>query len=212
MEIKLSPRLSACCSFVSPGAIVADVGCDHGYVSIYLLQNGLAKQVYACDIKEGPLTSARHNAVKYGVSENIRFFLADGLVGVPRDFNTLLIAGMGADVMVSILSASPWLENGQYRMILQCQSRTPVLRRYLSDNGWKINEELVLKDGRFLYTVMEVSRGENPLTASQCWLPDNLTGEVDTYRTQVLKHLALSAQGQPDLAEILQELQKENKS
>lgn len=212
MDIKLSPRLTACCRLVKPGTVVADVGCDHGYVSIYLLKNGLAGRVYACDVKEGPLASARHNALKYGVNENIRFFLANGLIGVPRDFDTLLIAGMGADVMISILSASPWLKSEQYRMILQCQSRTPVLRHYLSESGWKIDQELVLKDGRFLYSVMEVSRGENPLTELQCWLPENLTGEVEAYRTQILKHLALSAQGQPDLADILQALQKENES
>lgn len=212
MEIKLSDRLTACCRYIAPGAVVADVGCDHGYVSIYLLQSGIARRVYACDVKEGPLASAKQNALKYGVTQNIRFFLADGLRGVPRDFDTLLIAGMGADVMTGILAAAPWLESGQYRLILQCQSRTSVLRRYLSDHGWTIETEEVLQDGRFLYTVMAVVRGRMPLTQAQCWLPDNLTGEVRAYRTQILKHLSLSAQGQPGLSVILDELQKEDNS
>ena len=58
--------------------------------------------------------------------------------------------------MISILEAAPWLKDPRYRLILQCQSKRPELRRYLSENGWMIREEAVVRDGRFLYTVMEV--------------------------------------------------------
>ena len=156
MKIPLSSRLAACCRFVSPGARVADVGCDHGYLSIYLLTQGLASAVYASDVAEGPLQSALRNAVKFGVRDKISFYLSDGVKNVPRDFDTLVCAGMGGDTMVSILSAAPWLQNNCYRLILQCQSKRELLRKYLSDNGWHIAEESVLRDGRFLYTVMDV--------------------------------------------------------
>ena len=156
MKIPLSDRLLACCRFVNPGDRVADVGCDHGYLGIYLLKNNIASQVTASDINEGPLNAAVFNSEKYGVRDKMRFFLSNGVQNIPRDFDTMVCAGMGGDTMISILEAAPWLQGGQYRLVLQCQSKRPELRRYLSENGWFIREEAVLKDGRFLYTVMEV--------------------------------------------------------
>ena len=156
MHIPLSPRLQVCAGFVYPGDRVADIGCDHGYLSLHLLLNGIAASVIAADINEMPLQSAMRNAEKYGVQDKVRFCLSDGVRAIPRDFDTLVCAGMGADTMISILEAAPWLRSDQYRLILQCQSKTPMLRRYLSEHGWRITEESVVRDGRFLYTVMEV--------------------------------------------------------
>ena len=156
MKIPISDRLLACCRFVKPGDRVADIGCDHGYLGIYLLKNNIASHVIASDINEGPLNAAVFNSEKYGVRDRIQFFLSDGVRNIPRDFDTLVCAGMGGDTMISILEAAPWLKCDQYRLILQCQSKRPELRRYLSENGWFIREEAVLKDGKFLYTIMEV--------------------------------------------------------
>ena len=156
MNLPISARLLACAGFVPPGDRVADIGCDHGYLGIYLLQKGIASGVIASDLRPGPLQSAVRNAAKYGVGDKMRFYLSDGAQSIPRDFDCLVCAGMGGDTMVGILTQAPWLKNKQYRLILQCQSKTPLLRRYLSENGWRITEESVLRDGRFLYTVMEV--------------------------------------------------------
>ena len=156
MNLPLSPRLRCCCDFVHPGDRVADIGCDHGYLSIYLLINQIASSVIASDINEQPLQSAVVNAERFGVRDKVRFYLSDGVRNIPREFDTLVCAGMGGDTMVSILSAAPWLENAGYRLILQCQSKTPMLRKYLSHRGWHITTERVLRDGRFLYTIMEV--------------------------------------------------------
>lgn len=68
----------------------------------------------------------------------------------------MICAGMGSDTMISILEAAPWLRSKQYRMVLQCQSKTATLRQYLTDCGWYIQDETVVRDGRFLYTVMAV--------------------------------------------------------
>lgn len=167
--MQLSKRLLACCQFVKQGDRVADIGCDHGYLGIHLLKNGLAQSVIAADINEGPLQSAIRNANKYGVADNMRFFLSDGAVSIPREFDTMIIAGMGGDTIISILEASPWLSSRQYRLILQCQSKTPVLRKYLARSQWHIQDEVVVRDGRFLYTVMDVVwRTEPaPLTTGQ---------------------------------------------
>lgn len=204
MKLPLSDRLLACCGFVHPGDRVADVGCDHGYLSIHLLQTGIASHVYASDVRQGPLSSAKRNAAVYGITEKIDFFLSDGVQSIPRDFDTLVCAGMGGDTMISILSAAPWLKNDRYRLILQCQSKTPLLRRYLSENGWAISQETVLRDGRFLYTVMEVLwNPEAPrLTVGQWYLPPALleckAPEADEYCRWVVDGLRLAVQHRPD--------------
>lgn len=204
MKLPLSERLAACCAFVRPGDRVADVGCDHGYVSIHLLQSGIASHVYASDIREGPLSSARRNAETYGVTDRIDFFLSDGVQNLPRDFDTLICAGMGGDTMISILSAAPWLKNERFRLILQCQSKTPLLRRYLSENGWDISRETVLRDGRFLYTVMEVHwNPEAPrLTVAQWCFPPALrkqpSAQTAEYYQWVMDGLRIAVQHRPD--------------
>ena len=175
MIIPLSNRLLECCRFVHPGDRVADIGCDHGYLGIYLLKNQIASHVIAADINEGPLNAAVFNSEKYGVRDRIQFYLSDGVKSIPREFDTMVCAGMGGDTMISILDAAPWLKEGNYRLILQCQSKRPELRKYLGENGWFIQNETVLKDGKFLYTIMEVVfRPGMELTAGGCHFPPAL--------------------------------------
>ena len=218
MKIPLSKRLLACCSFVKPGDRVADVGCDHGYLGIHLLTAGIAASVIASDVNEGPLRSALINGEKYGVRDRMSFHLSDGVQNIPRDFDCMVCAGMGADTMISILEASPWLKSTQYRLILQCQSKTHCLREYLSRQGWHIREETVAKDGKFLYTVMEVVwQPGNVLTPGQCYISPALlespAPELPAYFARIVGGLRLAVQGKgtenvPEQAAVLEELEK----
>ena len=157
MKLPLSSRLLACCDFVNKGDRVADVGCDHGYLGIHLLQSGIASSVIESDVAEGPLHSAMHNAAKFSVKDKMTFHLSDGLRNVPRDFDCMVCAGMGADTMMSIIhNAAHWLKDPRYRLILQCQSKRPELRQWLYDEGFRINRETLAKDGKFVYSIMEV--------------------------------------------------------
>lgn len=172
MKVPINARLMACANMVPQGAVVADVGTDHGYLSIFLLQKGIASRIFATDIREKPLEKARVNASRFGVSDRMQFFCTPGLRGVPREFDTLVCAGMGADTMISILREAPWLKDGSYRLILQCQSATNDLRRYLWQSGWKITREILVQDGKFLYTVLEARFGEAAaLTPGQEYAP-----------------------------------------
>lgn len=152
----LSSRLKACCSFVKPGDRVADVGCDHGYLGITLLLSKTARSVIAADINSQPLDSAKQNAARFETEDRMTFHLSNGVQNIPRDFDTLVCAGMGADTMISILEAAPWLKSCQYRLILQCQSKRPELRKFLFQEGYHIQRETLAEDGKFIYTVMEV--------------------------------------------------------
>jgi tRNA (adenine22-N1)-methyltransferase len=206
MKLPISERLLACCNFVAKGDRVADIGCDHGYLGIHLLTNGIASHMIEADVAIGPLESARRNAMKYHVETAMTFYLSDGVRNIPRDFDTLVCAGMGADTMVSILSAAPWLQTPQYRLILQCQSKTPMLRQYLSANGWRILEESVLKDGKFLYTIMEVVwRPGEALTPGQCHFPPallkNPSPDLPAYYRWVVAGLETAVENQKELAD-----------
>lgn len=171
MNLPISNRLLACCNYVNQGERVADIGTDHGYLGIHLLLSGTARSVIASDVNEMPLNSALCNAVKYGVRDKMTFFLSDGVQNIPRDFDTLVCAGMGADTMIHILEAGPWLKTDRYRLILQCQSRRPELRHWLSKSGFTILRETLAQDGKFLYPVMEVIyRPGAALSPAQCHL------------------------------------------
>ncbi len=219
MKIPVSSRLLACAGFVCPGDRVADIGCDHGYLGIHLLTQGIAKSVIASDVNELPLRSASRNAQKYGVAEKMSFYLSDGVRSIPRDFDTLVCAGMGGDTMIHILEAAPWLQKDQYRMILQCQSKTPMLRQYLSRQGWRITEESVLRDGKFLYTVMEVIwQPDYPrLTLGEWYFPpallENPSRETADYYRWVVKGLRIKqagqgAQGDDEIVQALEALDR----
>ena len=213
MNFPLSSRLLACAGFVAPGDRVADVGCDHGYLGIHLLLNGQASSVIASDVNEGPLQSAIRNSEKYGVRDRMTFYLSDGVRNIPRDFDTLVCAGMGADTMISILEAAPWLKDSRYRLVLQCQSKTPMLRRHLSEKGWRITEETVLRDGKFLYTVMEVYwEPDYPrLTVGEWYFPpallENPATELPAYYNWVVEGLRIATAHKDD-AEKKQALQE----
>ena len=164
----------------------------------------IASHMIEADVAPGPLESARRNAKKYGVETAMTFCLSDGVRDIPRDFDTLVCAGMGGDTMVHILSDAPWLRDAKYRLVLQCQSKTPMLRRYLSENGWRITEEQVLKEGWFLYTVMEVYyEPDYPrLTEGEWYFPpallENPSDKVPAYFAWVKKGLEITLAHQAD--------------
>ena len=215
MHLPLSKRLQVCCNFISPGSRVADIGCDHGYLGIHLLQTGIASSVIASDVREGPLQCAIRNAGKYGVRNKMSFYLSDGVRNIPRDFDVMVCAGMGGDTMISILEAAPWLKSEQYRLVLQCQSKTPMLRQYLSEQGYRITEETVLRDGRFLYTVMVVVyQPDYPrLTVGQYHFPavllEDPAPELPEYYGRIVfsLHRTLQYQQDPVLSAVLAELE-----
>ena len=211
MKIPLSSRLSCCCDFINKGDRVADIGCDHGYLGIYLLSKGIASHVIAADINEGPLQSAKRNADKFGVANKIEFYLSDGVQSIPRDFDAMVCAGMGGDTMVSILSAASWLRDPRYRLILQCQSKTHLVRQYLLDMGWVIENEVVVRDGRFLYTVISASwqdvYSNGPVRDyyySPCLL-ESPTPESIEYYHRLVKKLRISVGSQGENADVEEE-------
>lgn len=215
MKIPLSHRLQVCCSLIQPGDRVADVGTDHGYLGIWLLHAGIARSVIASDVVPGPLSAAKRNAEKFGFLDKMSFYLSDGVQNIPKDFDALVCAGMGADTMISILEQGQWLKDPRYRLVLQCQSKAPMLRSYLSREGYRIRRELVLRDGKFLYTVMEVIfEPVHPLSSAECYfspaLLENTGEELREYIWRVMEGLQQAAahRSDPELTALLEELNR----
>lgn len=200
MKIPISNRLLACCGYINRGDRVADVGTDHGYLGIYLLTEGIAGSVIASDIAQQPLEASRRNARKFHVQNAMEFYLSDGAKDIPRDFDCIVCAGMGADTIMSILAGSPWLRDSRYRLILQCQSKRPELRQWLYDAGYRIRRETLAQDGKFIYTVMEVgyAPGEG-ITPAETYISAQLLEDhhplLPAYYERVMHGVKLTVEG-----------------
>ena len=153
-ELVLSKRLSAAASFVSDGAIVADIGTDHAYIPINLVLCGKASYVIASDVNEGPIAIAKENIEKYGVSDKITVRVANGLDGIDEyKPDCILICGMGGELIVNILKASEYVKNKDVLLILQPMTSVKELREYLM-NGFSIVDEEIVFDASKLYQII----------------------------------------------------------
>lgn len=161
MEKKMNKRLSAIASLVIEGKGLVDVGTDHGYLPAYLAASGYKGALFASDINEGPLHSARRTAAELGLRERIRFLLCDGLsLCPPEEINTIVIAGMGGDMIVKILDEAEWCMDPHYHLILQPMTKAEVLRYWLVNNEFAIESETIVEDGGTLYQIISSRFGE----------------------------------------------------
>lgn len=154
--MKLANRLLRCAELVRQGNVAADIGTDHGYLPIYLLTRGICPRVIAADIHPMPLEAAKRNAVRAGIKAGISFYLSDGLRDIPvAEIQTVICAGMGGDCIIGILEAAKASWKMGYQLILQPQSAASVLRKWLSENQFSIQQERLAQDGRHIYTIIE---------------------------------------------------------
>ena len=155
--VKLSNRLLAVASFVTDGNVLADVGTDHGYIPIYLMQEKRIPRAIAMDINAGPLQRAKEHIDLYGLNNYIETRLSDGVAAlVPGEADTVLVAGMGGGLVMHILEEGKEVCRQAKELILQPQSELERVREYLWSNGYVIMEEdMVLEDDKF-YPMMRV--------------------------------------------------------
>ena len=156
--IKLSKRLTAIAGYIEKGSDVADIGTDHGYLPVYLAQNGLVRRIIASDISEESLEAAKRSAAKYGFANKITFINAPGLAGISEhEVDTIVMSGMGGETISGILAEAPWTKHPRVRIIMQPQTKLDIICLWLRDSGYVIQDaELVRDRGRF-YVVMLVS-------------------------------------------------------
>lgn len=149
--MQLSKRLQTVAELVTPGNRVADVGCDHAYISIYLAEKNIAPFIVAMDVNQGPIDRAMENISKYGYSGRIDIRKSDGLQMLKAgEVDTVLIAGMGGALTVEILTKYPEVLVSVKELILQPQSEIHLVREALSELDFLITaENMVKEDGKY---------------------------------------------------------------
>ncbi len=163
----LDARLLCVASMVRDGACLADIGTDHAYLPVHLMQTGRIERAIAADIGEGPAASARANVADAGLQDAIGVRVCDGLCGIaPDEVSDIVIAGMGGETIIHILSEAPWVCDTRLRLILQPMTKTVELRRWLYEHGFAMDEEHLVRDGRHLYNVMAVRFSGEPFDGS----------------------------------------------
>lgn len=152
----MNKRLELIYSMVSDGRGLIDVGTDHGYLPAALAINGYNGRLFASDINPMPLEKARETARKCGMGDRITFLLSDGLDACPPDeIDTIAMAGMGGELICTILDRAEWCLDEQYTLLLQPMTKVEVLRYWLVNNGFSLVEERLVRDGSFLYQVIK---------------------------------------------------------
>lgn len=151
----LDARLMCAADLVNQCRTVADIGTDHAYLPIYLVNKGICTRAVAADINKGPIERAKLNIRAVGLTDKIDTELTDGLHGIEKyEPDCILILGMGGELIVKIISEAPWIcaENKNIRLVLQPMTHPETVRTYLWDNGFEISDEKICKSGK-LYCV-----------------------------------------------------------
>lgn len=159
----ITKRLLDIASLVDRVETLADIGTDHGYLPIYLIKNNIASFALACDVAIMPLESAKQNIKKYGLEDKIKLILCDGLSNVNK-VDCVIISGMGGHLIIDILKN----RNIDYNTyILQANNNVDILRRYLSENGFKIIDEKISYDHKKFYEIIKVTHGQQALNEQE---------------------------------------------
>ena len=179
----MNKRLLAIASHVTAGKGLIDVGTDHGFLPVELAKRGYPGKLFASDINKEPLASARRTAERAGLTDRIGFLLCDGLsLCEPDQVDTIVIAGMGGDLICRILDCAEWTMDARYTLLLQPMTKAEVLRYWLSNNEYGIQCEDIVWDGGKLYQLMCVRFGERrPLSDSELFI-----GEMSLVRSNPL--------------------------
>lgn len=151
--MKISKRLKSLAFFIDNGDSVADIGCDHALLDIYLVKNNIVNKTLACDINENALNSGISNIKKYHLEDKIKTTCMNGIENIPKDINTLIISGMGTNTIIKILSHNNIKQIN--KLIIQSNNDYFELRKYLTTNNFYIKDENVIYDqGKYYINIM----------------------------------------------------------
>ncbi len=157
----LSDRLKAVADMITPGLPVADIGCDHAYLPIYLAKEDVSPYIIACDINAGPIIRAQENIEDVDLTERIDVRQGDGLSVIkPGEVKCVVLAGMGGKLMIRILSEGEEVLRGVSEIIMEPQSDVSLVRHFLQDNGWRIISESMVSEVDKFYPVIKAVPGE----------------------------------------------------
>lgn len=177
--IEISKRLEIIASCIDRGSTVADIGTDHAYMPIYLIQNNLAKNVIAMDVNKGPLDKAEKNIKAAGVSHRIELRMSDGLSKLVKDeADAVTISGMGGRLMERILTDGKDRISPKTKLVLSPQSELMHFREFLFENGFVTDDEKMLKDEGKYYVIIVCHRKDDTALTQ---LPESSGYSIEQY-------------------------------
>ncbi len=151
----LAKRLAAIAAYVPEGSVAADIGTDHAYLPVFLVEEGICARVIATDIKQGPFASALRRIEEAKLTGKIDLRLGNGLdVLQPGETEVLVLSGLGGNTIREILAAAPHITETVSRLVLQPMADPGDLRTWLADNGWRISDETLVEDSGKIYIVI----------------------------------------------------------
>ena len=153
--MKLDMRLRMVAGLIRPGMPLADIGTDHAYLPVFLVENDIIPKALASDVKIGPLENAKKTINKHNLNDKITPVLSDGLKEIPHEYTDFCIAGMGGELIAKILEESPWVRRQGNHFVFQPQTHPEDLRRHLLTNGYEIIREDVVKERMKYYLAIE---------------------------------------------------------
>lgn len=158
--MELSKRLQAVADLVSVGLVVADVGTDHGYIPIYLIETEKSKKAFAMDVNQGPLLRAKEHIIEHRLENQIETRLSDGVKQLKvGECEAVVIAGMGGALIIKILEEGKHIFKSLTEFVIQPQSELYKVREYLFEQGYcVVAEDMVMEGGKF-YPMMKVING-----------------------------------------------------
>lgn len=153
--IKLSERMMMAANMVRHGSRIADIGTDHAYLPVYLIEKGIASEALACDVRRGPLSNAQKTVELFGIQDKITLRLSDGFDEIePFEADDFIMCGMGGTLMAELVSRAYWLKDPSKKLILQPQSHSEDIRKFLVENGFAILCEDACTDDGKLYSAL----------------------------------------------------------
>lgn len=176
--IKLSPRLKQIANYIDDNSNMVDIGCDHGLLDIYLLQHKKNIKVIASDVNANALNNAKKNIKKYQLEDKIRTVLSNGLDSIDTtNMDTIVIAGMGSHTIAGILYKNLKKVKKVNRLIIQSNNDLDFLRYKVTQIGYYIEKEELIKDAGIIYTIIEFKKGHRFYTKKQLYFGPYLLKE-----------------------------------
>ena len=177
----LGPRLSAAAELARGARSIIDVGSDHARLPVWLLSRGLINRAYAADISPCSVEKAERAARKYELSDRLFAVLSDGLSEFrAEDADTIILAGLGGDVIASILKGAPWVADGRHTLIVQCMSSLDVLNSFLADSGYRCLDQRVVCDSGRIYAVAKLRGAALEPSRKSGRLPSEAAARIET--------------------------------
>lgn len=204
--LKLTNRLSAVAQLVRENSSLADVGCDHGCLPVYLVLNGKIKSAVASDINKGPLNSCIQLVAEYSLEDKIKCILSDGLLNVDENAcSDIAICGMGGELIAQILDECGWAKNSSKHFVFNPMTHPEILRKYLCSNGFEIQNDIIVKEGRHYYSVFDAYyTGKTKSYPESYYFLGNINHfEYKEYFNHLLNYLENKSKGGEDYSDVI---------